>query len=457
MPCKKMRSNRVERFLKNPKKALFTLATPLLIGMIFQVLYNVVDTAFVGRLGAEAIAALTFSFPLFFLLMALNSGVGAGMGSRIARYLGAKNKKQAENTAMHGLLMSLMLAIIVFVLGWFTLEPLFSLFGASQSVVPLALDYMRIILMSVFFLMPAMAMHSLYTSQGDTRTPVKVQASALALNAALDPIFIFVLGMGVKGAATATLIAFLFSLVLQLYFLRTRSYLRLSPRAFRFSPAIVREILRVGAPASLMMIIMSVYVMFINRFMAHFSTNHVASFGLASRLESFATMPIFAFSLSLMTLTGMFYGARRYDLLKSTVWYGIRVTIGLTSVVGLAFFILPELFLRIFTPDPMLLSIGAGYLRIDVFTFPLMAGGMCISRVMQGMGFGLPGLIVNLTRVLFVAVPLAYIFVYILGFGYLSIAVAMVVGGVVSNIVAYSWISIKLRNLYKPASNPPRQ
>jgi putative MATE family efflux protein len=424
--------------------------------MVFQVLYNIVDTAFVGRLGAEAIAALTFSFPLFFLLMALNSGIGAGMGSRIARYLGAKKKRQAENTAMHGLLMSMALAVAVFAIGWFILEPLFSLFGASPEVVPLALDYMRIILMSVFFLMPAMAMHSLYTSQGDTKTPVKVQAGALGLNAALDPIFIFVLGMGVKGAATATAIAFLFALVLQLYFLRTRSYLRLSPKAFSYSPGIVREILKVGAPASLMMIIMSIYVMFINRFMAHFSTNHVASFGLASRLESFATMPIFAFSLSLMTLTGMFYGARRYDILKSTVWYGIRITAGLTSAVGLVFFILPELFLRIFTSDPVLLDIGSRYLRIDVFTFPLMAGGMCISRVMQGMGFGLPGLIINLTRVLFVAVPLAYLFVYVLGFGYLSIAVAMVVGGLVSNIVAYSWFSVKLRNLYKPSRTPPR-
>lgn len=449
-----MKNNRVEEFTRNPKKALFTLALPVMVGMVFQILYNIVDTAFVGRLGADAIAALTFSFPIFFLLIALNSGIGTGMGSRISRMLGANKKKAAENTAMHGLALSVALATVVFAVGWFLLEPLFSLFGASETVIPLALGYMRIILLSVFFMLPAFALHSFFTAQGDTKTPVRVQIGALVLNMILDPILIYGLDFGVRGAAMATLIAFASALAMYLYFLRTRSYLNIRPSEFRFSLPTLNDVSKVGAPASLMMITMSIYIMFINRFMAHFSTNHVAAFGLASRLESFAGLPIMAFSLALLTLTGMFYGAKRHDLLKSTALYGIKIAVGLTSVVGLVFFILPRPFLRIFTPDPLLLEIGSAYLRIDVLTFPLMAIGFCVSRVMQGMGYGLPGLIVNLTRIFFVAVPLAYLFVFVLGFGYLSIAVAMVVGGVASNIIAVIWLRAKLRNLYKPATNP---
>ena len=129
-----MNKHRVEEFLKNPKGALFQLSWPIMIGMIVQVLYNVIDTAFVGRLGADAIAAVTFSFPIFFLLMALNSGVATGANSLISRLLGAKNKVDAEHTATHAVILSLALALIVFILGMIFIEPLFMLFGAKDAV-----------------------------------------------------------------------------------------------------------------------------------------------------------------------------------------------------------------------------------------------------------------------------------------------------------------------------------
>lgn len=439
-----MKKNRVDEFIKNPKKALFKLAMPIIIAMIVQAMYNIVDTAFVGRLGAEAIAALTFSFPLFFILIALNSGIGIGMGSRISRFLGEKNKKAAENTAIHGILISLGSALVIFVLGIFTLKPLFTLFGATESVVGLAISYMSIILFGIFFMFPAFVLSSVFSAQGDTKTPMKVQITALILNIVLDPIFIYVLGYGVRGAAIATLISFFTVLLLFIYYIKKKSYLCISLKYFKFSSSIIKQILSVGAPASLMMLLMSIYIMFINRFMAHFGTNYVASFGIASRLESVAVMPIVAFSIAMLTLVGMFYGAKRHDLVKEIAWYGIRIAVAFTSAMGLIFFIAPSLFLKIFTNDILLINLGSAYLRIAVFTFPLMAVGMLTARILQGMGFGLPGFIINLVRIIVVAIPLAYLFVFILGYGYLSIAVAMVIGGIVSNIVALSWLRIRL-------------
>jgi putative MATE family efflux protein len=430
--------NRVDEFVANPKRALFILAAPVTIAMFVQTMYNIVDTAFVGRLGAEAIAALTFAFPIFFILISLNSGIGVGINSIISRRLGAKNKEEAENAAAHGL---------VYIVGQLAMRPLYSLFGAAPQVEGLSLSYMWIILGGVFFMFPSFAMNSIFAAQGDTRTPMIVQSSALILNAVLDPVFIYVLGYGVRGAAMATVIALALSLILYIYLVQTRSYLKIRFRSFKFSFALCREICRVGAPASLMMLTLSVYVMFLNRYMAHFGTDYVASFGLATRLESFVALPIFALSISLITLVGMFYGAKKYDILKSICWYGIRLGVIVTSLVGVVFYIFPTPLLKVFTHDRLLLMIGKAYIRIDVFTFPLMAISMTISRVLQGMGYGLPGLIINLIRIFIVAVPAAYIFVFVLGYGFLSVAWAMVLGGVTASVLAFFWLTAKFRAL----------
>jgi len=439
--------NRVDEFIANPRRALFVLAAPVAIAMFVQTMYNIVDTAFVGRLGSASIAALTFAFPIFFILISLNSGLGVGINSIISRFLGAKNKEAAENAATHGIIMTAVFAIAVYILGRLTIRPLYSLFGATQDVRALSMSYMTIILLAVFFMFPAYAMNTIFAAQGDTRTPMLVQTFGFVLNAILDPIFIYPLRFGVRGAAIATDIAIAVTLLVYIYFLRKRSYLRVRFRYFRFSFDLCREICRVGAPASLMMLTMSVYVMFLNRFMAHFGTDYVASFGLATRLESFVSLPIFALSISLLTLVGMFYGAKRYDLVKAISWYGIKNGVLAAGAVGVLFYAFPIVFLKIFTQDRLILMIGSAYLRVDVLTFPTMAIAMILSRVLQGMGFGFPGFFINAIRIFFVAVPLAYVFVFVLGYGFISIAWAMVAGGVTASLLAFWWMALKFKAL----------
>jgi len=441
-----MKNNHVDQFIKNPRKALIKLSLPIVVAMVVQIMYNIVDTAFVGRLGAEAIAALTFSFPLFFILISLNSGIGIGVNSVISRYLGSKNKKGAENAAVHGILISLFFGLIIIVIGMLTLKPLFLLFGATENVLNLAMGYMSVILLAVIFIFPSFVLNSIFSAQGDTKTPMKVQILALLSNIILDPIFIYVLGYGVVGAAVATLISFSLGLILSIYFIRTKSYLRVSLKNFKFSPLLIKQIFYVGAPASFMMLLMSVYIMFINRFMAHFGVEYVAAFGIASRLESVATMPVVALSMATLTLVGMFFGAKRFNLIRNISFYGLKIAIAFTSALGFVFFIVPSLFLRLFTSDNILLNISSSYLRIDVFTFPLMAVSILSSRILQGMGLGLPGFVINFVRIFIFAVPLAYLFVFILGYGYLSVAVAMVIGGIASNITAITWLRFKLNH-----------
>ncbi|MBR9677369.1 MATE family efflux transporter [Candidatus Woesearchaeota archaeon] len=437
-----MKNNRVEEFIKNPKKALFKLSAPMIVAMLVQSLYSIIDTAFVGRLGPEAIAAITFSWPLFFILIALNAGVGIGMSSRIARFLGEKNKVAAENTALHGILLSLTVALLIFVLGKIFLTPLFMLFGAGEVLV-LANSYMNIILSGVFLMFPAYVLNHVFISQGNTKTPMIIQSISLGLNAILDPILIYTLGLGIRGAAIATVSSFFVSLVLYLIIIKKKSYLRLNIRRFSFSPKLVKQILAVGIPSSLMILVLSIYVIFINRLMAYFSIEHVAMFGIITRLESLAVMPVVAFSISMVTLVGMFYGAKRLDLVKNISWYALKIAFVYTSIIGLIFFSVPTLFIRIFTPDANLLALAKPFLRLDVLTFPLMAMTMLISRILQGMGLGLPGLVINLIRVIIVAIPLAFFFVFGLGLGYLWVVIAMIISSVISSIVAIVWLESK--------------
>lgn len=439
--------SRVEEFIKDYKKALFTLAYPIGIGMVVQALYNLVDTAFVGRLGAESIAALTFAFPLFFMIVGIGSGMGVGINSLISRCVGCKDHNEAENAAMHGLIFSLVLGVLFMILGYIFLDPLISLLGAVGSVKELSKQYLGIALLGLFCTFPVFAFNSIFSAQGDTKTPMYIMGGALLINIILDPIFIYTLGFGVAGAAIATVIGFSTGAIAFLILMHTKSHLKL--RLHRASGKIFHEIISIGIPASLMTVVMAIYVIIINRLMAHFGTAYVASFGISWRLESLATMPVMALSIASLTLCGMFFGAKRFDLIKKTIWHTIKISVIITSVMGLLFFLLPSVFLRIFTPDAELLNIGANYLRVVVFSFPAFAISIIISKVLQGLGEGIPGLIINIVRIIVVAVPLAYFFVYISGYNYLSIALAMVISAAISNLIAFAFLKKKFAQIKK--------
>jgi len=441
------RENKVDKFIEHPKKALFILAWPIAVGFLVQSLYNIIDTAFVGRIGAEAIAALTFAFPIFIFLIGINSGIGAGVNSRISRYLGAKEKEKAENAAIHGIIISIVLAVAFILILHPLLKPLFSLFGAESSVIALSYDYMSIVLLGTLFMFPAFTINSIFSAQGDTKVSMMIQLASLITNMILDPLLIYVLGWGVKGAAIATTASFAVGLVLAVYLLKKRSYLHLRRESFSYSKRIVKQIFKVGAPASLTMVLMSVSTIFLNRIISTFGTDNIAAYGISFRMESIATFPIIALSLALLTLVGMFKGAGKYEHIKEIVSYALKVGFVFTFLMGAVIFAVPHFLLRIFTNEQLLLGLGSSYLRIDVFSLPMVVVGMIVSRVMQALGEGLPTFVISTLRLIVVAVPVAYLFVNYFNFGFVSIAFAMVLGALVSAIVAYIWLRIRFKRL----------
>ncbi|MBD3164683.1 MATE family efflux transporter [Candidatus Woesearchaeota archaeon] len=447
---------KVNEFAKNPRKALFRLAWPIMLATIVQTLYNVVDTAYVGRLGEEALAAITFSFPLFFILIALNAGINTGMSSRIARFLGENKKKEAENTAMHGLIISSAVAILIAIIAISFLRQILAFLGARGNVLEFAVDYMNIIFAGSVFMFLAYVFNGIFSAQGNTKTPMKIMIASTLINVALDPFFIFPrvlgipgLGLGIQGAALATVISFFTGLAIFMAATRKVSYLHVHRRNFHFSLPIIREIFSVGLPSSFTMLLLSIYIMFLNRVLVTFGTSHVAMFGIVSRLESVAMMPVVGLAIATLTLVGMFYGAGKYNLVSEVSWFAIRSSLYITASVGIVFFLAPKFFFDIFTSEASILAIGSPYLRLDVLTFPLMALTMLAARIMQAMGKGLPGMILQIIRVFVVAVPLAYVFVFIFEFSYISVAVAMISGGAASTATGIAWLVIKLKKIEK--------
>ena len=420
---------------------------------LMQTMYNLVDTAYIGRLGAAPLAALTFSFPLFFTLVSFNVGMGVGLNSTVARLIGAGDEAGAANTVLHGIASSLLCAAVLFLLAEIFLDPLLTVLGARAEVHKLAADYMRIIAAGAFFMFAMYAINSTFTAQGDTVTPMKVQFFTLFLNIILDPLFIFTFDLGITGAAIATDIALLCGLILAIYFLRRRSTLPLNRKVWHFSLTTIKEIFAIGLPASFTMLLMAIYMMGINRMISGYGTDTVAALGLITRLDSAVIIPMVAFSVALLTLSALFYGSRRYQLLSEIIGFAILVNLGFALVCSLTMFFWPHIFLRFFTDEAEPLRLAVSYLRLEIFSFPFMAITISCNRALQGLGYGLPGLVINGVRLFIVALPLAAFFTIYCHYDFRMVAIASLCGTITSATIAGIWLKKRLAKILAEATH----
>jgi putative MATE family efflux protein len=426
---------------------LFRLAWPTLLATVVQTMYNLVDTAYIGRLGAPHLAALTFSFPLFFTLVSFNIGMGVGINSMVSRRLGANRRGEAANTALHGIAAALFCAALLFLVTEISLPRLFTLLGATDEVRELACSYMQIIAGGVFLMFPMYAINSTFTAQGDTLTPMKIQFLTLFLNLGLDPLFIFTFDFGIRGAAIATNLALAAGLGCAIYLLRRKSRLSISLQNWKFSPALIREIFTIALPASLTMLLMAFYMMGINRLVAAYGTDTVAALGLVTRLDSAVIIPMVAVAIALLTLSGILYGARQFQLLVEITRFTILVNMVFALACSLMMFAAPELFLRIFTDKPEPLRLAAAYLRLEVFSFPFMAVTISCNRALQGLGLSLPGLVINTTRLFVVSLPLAALFTLYYKYDFRLVAAAAIAGNLAAASCGFVWLRSTLKNL----------
>ena len=445
------KTSRLDGFIDNPSKALWTLAFPIMAGMGIHTLYTIVDMIFIGRLGGDAIAAVAFNMPLFFLVLGLSFGVGSGVTASIARFIGAKDKVNADNTAEHAVALGLIISTILTTLGLIYGEDLLQRLGATESVLPLSWDYLKVSLIGLPFMVFSTFFRSILSGEGDMKLPMAVAGLGTILNIILDPIFIFTLGYGVGGAAMASVISQLIVFLIFVYmlFVKEHAYIRFRMRDFSPSIFIIKDIIRVGLPASMSMVIMAFGQLVFNRILVRFSTDAVAAYQVGGRMDMVIFLPIMAIASALTTLVGMFFGAKEIEKIKFIAKYGIIRSMMVTGVLSIILYIFAPFVVKIFTLDVDIQSIAVTYLRFICLIYPLIAIGMTVGRILQGLGKGLPMLVITSIRILALSAPLALYFIIVLNKPIEWVWYAMIISTIVSVAISLIWLKSAFKDLVR--------
>ena len=443
------RKTPLKSFINNPSKSMWNLAIPIMVGMGIQTLYTIIDMIFIGRLGGDAIAAVAFNMPIFFFVMGLSFGLGNGVTASIARFIGAEDKKNADNTAEHALVFAFIISTVLTLLGLFYGKQILIFMGCTQEILPLAWDYLKVSCYGISFGIFSGFFRSILAGEGEMKLPMLVAGLGTVLNTILDPIFIFYLEYGVAGAAWATTISqiLVWCIFVYMLFIKNHTYIQFKLKYFSPSSYIILDIVKVGIPVSMSMVVMALGQLFFNRLLINFSTSAVAAYQIGGRIDMLVFLPIFGIASALTTIIGMYYGANEIDKIKYISWYGIKTSLAITTACSIILFIFAPSVIGIFTTEKIIQDISIYYLRTISILFPFISIGLTIGRILQGLGTGMPSLIITIIRVIGVAGPLAYYFTFILNKPVEWIWYSMLISGIFATIISITWITLAFKKL----------
>ena len=441
------RHSRLKTFVANPSKSLWTLAIPIIAGMGIQTLYSIVDMIFIGRLSGSAIAAVAFNFPIFFFVMGITFGLGSGVTASIARFIGSEDKVNADNAAEHAILIALLISALLTTVGLLYGKQILIKIGCTAEVLPQAWEYLKVSCYGLSFGVFSGFFRSILAGEGDMKFPMILAGFGTILNIILDPIFIFTLGFGVAGAAWATTISQLIVFVIFIFmlFVKDHAYVKFQLRDFSLSKYILIDIIKVGLPASVSMIVMSAGQLIFNRMLATFSTDAVAAYQVGGRIDMVVFLPIFGIASALTTMVGMYYGANEIDKIRYITKYGISRAFIITAIGSILLYIFAPVIISVFTNEIVIKNIAVDYLRVISLLFPFISIGLTIGRILQGIGLGMPSLIITTIRVIGVAGPLAYYFIYILNKPVEWMWYAMFISGIMATMISVIWLKVAFR------------
>ena len=447
MAEKDKRKTRLQAFTNDPFMSMWRLAVPIMISIGIQTLYTLIDMIYIGRLGGDAIAAVAFNMPIFFFIMGLSFGLGNGVTASIARFIGSNDKANADNSAEHAVAMGALISLILTVSGLLFGKNILLFIGCTDDILPLAWDYLKVSCYGLSFGIFSGFFRSILAGEGEMKLPMIVAGLGTVLNTILDPIFIFYMKLGVAGAAWATTMSqiVVFFVFIYMLFVKRHTYVRFRLKDFSFSSYIIYDIIKVGIPVSMSMVVMSVGQLVFNRLLVNFSTDAVAAYQIGGRLDMIVFLPIFGIASALTTIIGMFYGAKEFDKIKSISFYGIKSSLLITSISSVFLFIFAPSVVKIFTADLQIQNISIDYLRIMSLMFPFISVGLTIGRILQGLGRGMPSLIITIVRVIGLAGPLAYYFTFVLDKPVEWIWYSMFISGIFATIISITWITVAFR------------
>jgi len=391
---------------------LFKQSSPAVIGLVIMSLYNMVDTIFIGRfIGKLGIAGLSISFPIQIIIMGIGHTIGIGTSSIISRALGSKDYKKAEKSLGNAFVLIIIFAVLISISGHIFLEPLLKLFGATETIMPYSIEYMRVILFGTVFAGISPAFNHIIRSEGNAKFAMKIISTAAIINIILDPIFIFGLDMGMSGAALATILAQMTSSSLAIYYVfSSRNAFKLYLKDLKLDLEITKETLSIGFSTFARQISTSVELIIVNNALAKYGGDiGIASYGIINRVWMLILMPMFGLVQGVQPMIGYNFGAKEYKRVKESIKASM-ITCTILSTLG--FFLIlcfSESIINIFTTDLELIAVSSKYVKIASLMLPLVGFQVIAGGMYQSMGKAMKALLISTLRQVVLLIPLLII------------------------------------------------
>lgn len=423
-------------------KLIMKLSLPLMASMLIQALYNIVDSIFVAMLSEEALTAVSLAFPIQNLLIAFAIGTGVGVNSYLARKLGEKDQKTAEDTAEVGLMLAVITWLVFALGGLFFSRKFLSIYTQDETLLGLSTSYAIIVTLFSFGMFIDITIERIMQATGDSFHPMIIQMSGAITNIILDPIFIFALKLGVQGAAIATIIGQFVGASLAVFFIRKNKHIHICLRRIRLEKKIVGEIYKVGLPTIITNAIGTFMVSALNSILISFSSTAVSVFGVYFKLQSFVFMPVFGLNNGMIPIIAYNYGARKKERMVKTIKLGTCIALSIMALGFLAFQLLPTLLLGMFSATDEMIRLGVPALRIISICFIPAAISIALGASYQATGVGWASMLTAISRQLVILVPSACILAKVtnnIDSVWFSFPIAEVMGLMMS-IILYTYV-----------------
>jgi len=441
-------------------KHLASLTIPMVIGMIAMISYGLADTYFVGQLGTLPLAAMSFTFPVAFIMNGISLGIGTGTSSVLARLMGSGDRRAVQRLTTHAIMLGAMLGLGILALGLSTIDPLFTALGATAQTLPLIHEYMQIYYLGGMFTVLPMIGNSAIRATGDAKMPAIIMSVSALFNITLDPIMIFGLfgmpRMELRGAAIATVLASMGTFLAAFAILYFREGLiRFRYVALKGLLDSWRTVLHVGIPAMANNLVVPITVGVITSLVAVYGPEAVAGFGVASRIEAMSLIVIYAMSAAIAPFVGQNAGAGRLDRVNQSVRFANMFcqAYGLTMAIALA--LLAPYVVAAFDDNPRVLEAATRYLWIVPVTFGAFGVSMVSASAFNALGKPIPSTILVFIKMFLVYIPLALLGTRVIGM--LGIFGAYAIAHVVMGTAAFFWLRSTLKELGQRAQYARQQ
>ncbi|GFH91830.1 multidrug export protein MepA [Lachnospiraceae bacterium] len=416
-------------------KALMALGVPIMIGMLINALYNLVDAYFVGGLGESPMGAISIVFPLGQVVVGLGLMFGNGAASYLSRLLGRGDRETANKVASTALYSSVIIGAIIIIFATIFIQPILALLGATETIMPYALTYARIYVISCIFNVFNVTMNNVVASEGAAKTTMCALLLGAVLNIGLDPVFIYGLDMGVAGAAIATAISqFVSTLVYLIYAIRKKSAFSFSFKDFKPTKQIYTEVLKIGVPTLTFQLLTSLSIALINRAANGYGDAVIAGMGAVTRVTSMGTLVVFGFLKGFQPIAGFSYGAKKFDRLREAIKTSILWSTIFCVVVGLLMALFSTQVISQFANGNVdMIAVGEKSLMANGFSFFLFGFYTVYSSLFLALGKGTAGFILGACRQGICFVPVILILPVIWGMN--GILYAQPIADVISAII----------------------